>query len=226
MKNLSKKVYDQIKDMILRLELKPGERIPEERITEIANCSRTPVREALRRLNEEGIVTSYPGRYSEVAQYDENSVKKIAELRLAQDILSCQLAIRNGSNSDFSVLEDLAEKCRINAEKGNVYERIYFDCMFHLEIAKIGGNQLLIENQEKLYMKVHIIQISRYTTIEDSIRQISTHEEIIDALYERNHSRIKVLMCEHLEDFYNIDKEIINMYINLKGKNPRGSLRI
>lgn len=212
--NLSEKVYNQIIDMILRLEIRPGERIPEERITEIANCSRTPVREALRRLNEEGIIMSYPGRYSEVAQYDEEAVKRIAELRLSQDILSCQLAIRNGSNSEFSVLEDLAEKCRVNAEKGNVYERIYFDSMFHLEIAKIGGNQLLFDNLKNLYMKIHIIQISKYTTIEDSITQISKHEEIIDALYERNYKKIKVLMCDHLADFYHIDKELIDMYIN------------
>lgn len=213
-KILSEQVYNQIKDMILHLEIKPGERIPEERITEIVKCSRTPVREALRKLNEEGLVVIYPGRYSVVAEYNEVDVKKIGELRLSQDLLSCLLAIRNGSNYDLSVLKDIAEKCRISAEKGNVYERIVFDSQFHLQIAKIARNELLLENQEKLYRKIHIVQVSRYTTIEDSIHQISTHNEIIDALYERNFKKIRTLICQHLENFYNIDEEIINMYLN------------
>src|SRR5690554_1829361 len=100
-KSLSEMAYDKIKEMILHLEIKPGERIPEERITEIVKCSRTPVREALRKLNEEGLVVSYPGRYSEVAKYSKEDIKKIGELRLAQDLLACQLAIRHGSNSEL-----------------------------------------------------------------------------------------------------------------------------
>ncbi len=209
----SEKVYKQIKSMILHLEIKPGERIPEERITEITNCSRTPVREALRRLDEEGLVTIYPGRYSEVANYNKDAVKKIGELRLAQDLLSCQLAIRHGSNSDYAELFDIAEKCEINARKGNIYERIYYDYKFHLQIAKIGGNELLIQNQEKLYVKIYLIQISRYTNIEDSVKQVSQHKEIINALYNRNYENIRNLVCLHLEDFYEIDKDIIEMYL-------------
>ncbi|WP_312811616.1 GntR family transcriptional regulator [Sedimentibacter sp.] len=210
----SARVYEKIKDMILHLEIRPGEKIPEEKITEIVKCSRTPVREAIRKLSEEGLVSIYPNRYSEVKQYNESDIKKIGELRLSQDILSCQLAIRNGSNSDFSQLKEIAEKCRISAEKGDIYERISLDSQFHLEIAKIGRNDLLIESQEKLYMKIHIVQISKYTNIEDSINQISKHSEIVDALFDRDDKRVKNLLCQHLEDFFNIDQEIINMYLN------------
>lgn len=213
-KSMSEQVYEQIKKMILHLEIKPGERIPEESITDLVNCSRTPVREALRKLNEEGLVTLYPGRYSEVAYYNNDIVKKIGELRLSQDLLSCQLAIRNGSNSDFRILKELAEMCELNAKKGNIYERISFDTKFHLQIAKIGGNELLIHNQEKLYMKIHLIQISRYTNIEDSIEQIGKHKEIIESLYDRDYERIKKLVCLHLEEFYEIDQEIIDMYLS------------
>ncbi|HHZ01359.1 MAG TPA: GntR family transcriptional regulator [Tissierellia bacterium] len=213
-KSLSEMAYDKIKEMILHLEIKPGERIPEERITEIVKCSRTPVREALRKLNEEGLVVSYPGRYSEVAKYSKEDIKKIGELRLAQDLLACQLAIRHGSNSELSVLKKISEKCRISAEKGNIFERIYYDSMFHLEITKIGKNQLLLENQTKLYMRIHLIQISKYTNIEDSITQISKHKDIIDALYSRDDKKARSLVCHHLKDFYDIDEEIINMYLD------------
>lgn len=212
--SMSQQAYEKIKNMILHLEIKPGERIPEEKITELVNGSRTPVREALRKLDDEGLVTIYPGRFSEVAYYDKAIVKEIGELRLAQDLLSCQLAIRNGSNSDFTNLKAIAEQCEMSAKKGDVYERIAFDLAFHLEIAKIGRNELLIQNQNKLYMKIHLIQISKYTNINDSIDQIKKHKDIISAFYERDYRKIKTLVCEHLEGFYDIDQDIIDMYMN------------
>lgn len=209
-KSISEQVYEQIKKMILHFEIKPGERIPEEKITEIVKSSRTPVREALRKLNEEGLVTIYPGRYSEVAYYDKDIVKKIGELRLSQDLLSCQLAIRNGSNSDFAILKEYADKCEYNAKNGNVYEQIFYDNKFHLQIAKIGRNELLFENQEKLYLKIHLIQISKYADIE----HINMHKDIINALYERDYKEIVKLMCIHLVKFYDIEKDVVDMYLS------------
>ncbi len=211
--NLSEKAYNQIKRMILHLEVKPGERIPEEKLTSLIKGSRTPVREALRKLSDEGLVNIYPGRFSEVAYYDEDAVRQIGLVRLSQDLLSCQLAIKYGSNADFTLLSQLAEKCEMGAKSGNIYDRIAFDSEFHLQIAKIGRNGLLVKNQEKLYLMIHLIQISKYTGVEDSIAQIGNHRDIIDALYDRDFQKIKVAVCMHLQSFYNIDQEIIDMYI-------------
>jgi DNA-binding GntR family transcriptional regulator len=211
--NLSKKVYEQIKRMILHLEIKPGERIPEEKLANFVNGSRTPVREALRKLANEGLVNIYPRRFSEVAYYDEEAVKQIGVVRLSQDLLSCQLAIMHGSNADFALLRQLAEKCEIGAKSGNIYERIAFDSEFHLQIAEIGGNKFLIQNQKKLYLLIHLIQISKYTSVEDSIAQIQNHKDIVEALYNRDFEKIKVVVCKHLQSFYNIDQENIDMYI-------------
>jgi DNA-binding GntR family transcriptional regulator len=211
--NLSERAYETIREMILRLQLKPGERIPEERISEHIQGSRTPVREALRRLNEEGLVRSYPGRYSEVAVYDQNDIKQIGQLRLAQDILSCNLAILNGSNAEFNELRHLAQECEQHARSGNIYERIVYDSKFHIKIAEIGKNEMLVQNQINLYMKIHLIQISKYTSIEDSVYQIKNHEDIIEGLYERDFKKVKASLCEHLQSFYNMDPEFIEMFL-------------
>lgn len=210
--SLSHQAYKQIKHMILHLEMKPGERIPEEKLANLVNGSRTTVREALRKLANEGLVNIYPRRFSEVAYYDEEAVKQIGVLRLSQDILSCQLAIRYGSDADFSELESLAQKCEDGAKRGNIYERIKFDSDFHLKIAEIGRNELLIQNQKRLYLMIHLIQISKYTNVQDSISQIREHRDIIDALYSRDLKKVKLAVCKHLQSFYDIDKEIIEMY--------------
>ena len=211
-RNLGQEAYEQIKHMILHLEIKPGEKIPEEKLASLISGSRTPVREALRKLSEEGLVKISPGRFSEVAYFDEEAIKQVGVLRLSQDLLSCQLAITNGSNADFSLLKQLAEKCEVGARSGNIYERIAFDLEFHLQIARIGGNKLLIQSQEKLYMLIHLIQITKYTSVQDSLAQIENHRKIIAALYDRNFGELKTVICSHLQSFYEIDQEIIDMY--------------
>ena len=212
--NLSEQAYDQIKNMILHLAIKPGERIPEEKLTGVIKGSRTPVREALRKLSEEGLVNIYPGRFSEVAYYDQEAVKQIGLIRLSQDLLSCQLAIKYGSNADFDLVSQLAEKCEMGAKNGNIYERIAFDSELHLQIARISGNEFLIKNQEKLYQIIHLIQIAKYTGIKDSVMQIANHKDIIEALYKRDYKMIKVATTKHLQSFYNIDEEVAG--INVK----------
>lgn len=210
--HLSEKVYHQIKEMILHLKFKPGERIPEEKLTRIVNGSRTIVRQAMHRLSDDGLVNIYPRRFSEVAYYDEAAIKQIGVLRLSQDLLACRLAIRHGSDSDFSYLQQIADKCEQGAKTGNIYERITYDNEFHLQITKIGRNNFLIENQRKLYLRVHLIQTSKYTNVEDSVAQISNHNAIIDALYKRNFTMVKESVCNHLQNFYAIDPEVVDMY--------------
>lgn len=211
--SLTQKAYEQIKHMILHLEIKPGERIQEEKFAGFIDGSRTPVREALRKLSDEGLVNIYPRRFSEVAYYDEEAVKQIGAVRLSQDILACHLAIRNGSDADFTYLLELAKKCDTGAKAGNIYERISFDTMFHLQIAKIGKNNYLINNQTKLYLLIHLIQISKYAGVEESMMQIMHHEKMVNAFYKRDSKLVKRIVCEHLQEFYNIDQELVDMYL-------------
>jgi len=207
-RNLSDKAYEQIKNMILHLDIKPGERIPEEKIARFIDGSRTPVREAMRRLSAEGLVNIYPRRYAQVACFDEEAVRQIGTVRLSQDLLSCSLAIQYGTPEQFAQLESLAKQCEFGAKSGNIYNRIAYDSAFHLGIAQIGGNDLLIQNQKKTYLLVHLIQISKYTGVEDSLKQISHHKEIVDSLCARDYSRACRTVIAHLKDYFKIDPAV------------------
>lgn len=213
-KNLSVEAYEHIKQMILHLEIKPGERIPEEKIASQLGSSRTPIREALRKLSNEGLVYLYPKRFAEVAHYDKDSIRQIGALRLSQDLLSAQLALHYGSNADFAYLRSLADKCEEGARIGNIYDRIRLDCEFHLGIAQISGNQMLIKYQNELYMRIHLIQISKYSGIEESLMQIQHHHSIVDSLTVRDFDKTKKIICNHLQNFFDIDRALVNQYIN------------
>ena len=83
---ISEQIYNYLIDMILDLQIKPGERIPEASIAQKFNVSRTPIREALRDLAKDGIINLYPNRFSEVAIYDESRVREIGITKIYMDL--------------------------------------------------------------------------------------------------------------------------------------------
>ena len=204
--------YQQIKDMIFRMELLPGARIPELQISAKLSISRTPIHDALRRLESEGLVTIGHNRGATVTCFTDEEIRDIGALRLSQDILSAQLASYYGSASDFDQLDQLAEACEEASTKGDVYGRIRMDSEFHLAISKLSGNAHLISQQYAVYQQIHLIQVSKYVDIEHSLLQIHHHKPIISAIRSGNFPDIRRLICQHIIDFYHVDPYLLKCY--------------
>ena len=96
--------------MIFRMELLPGTRIPELQISAKLSISRTPIHDALRRLESEGLVTINQNRGATVSCFSEEEIREIGAIRLCQDILSSQLASYYGSAADFDQLLHFIQK--------------------------------------------------------------------------------------------------------------------
>jgi DNA-binding GntR family transcriptional regulator len=207
--------YERIKDMIFHMELLPGARVPELQISAKLSISRTPIHDALRRLESEGLVTIGPNRGATVKCFTDEEVKEIGTIRLAQDILSAQLAAYYGSASDFDTLFRLADKCEEAAGKGDVYGRIITDCNFHLAISRITGNSHLISQQYAVYQQIHLIQVSKYTDIEHSLIQIHHHKPMVAAIRGGDQEEIRSLICQHTKDFYRIDPYLLKCYSDI-----------
>ena len=116
--------YETLKNMILSQQIKPGEHIPEIKLANQLGISRTPMREAIKRLAADGIVTMYPNRYAEVTVFREGWLQEVGIIRLALDTVAAHLAIHYGSNYDFSIMDRYNEACRQAAKDGNMAERI------------------------------------------------------------------------------------------------------
>ena len=201
--------YEQIKQMIFRMELLPGDRIPELQIAAKLDLSRTPIHDALRTLESEGLVTIGHNRGATVTRFSEAEIREIGAVRLMQDILSAQLAARYGSAADFARLDAMAEQCEQAARRGAVYERIQTDLDFHLEITRISRNSRLLRQQYALYQQIHLIQISQYTDVKDSLTQILHHKPLVNALRTGDLQEIRHLLCSHTRDFYHIDPYVL-----------------
>jgi DNA-binding GntR family transcriptional regulator len=200
----SQTAYARILQMILTRKIQGGEKLTEERLTDLLGMSRTPVREAIRRLADEGLVVVYPNRQSEVVTLDEAAIQELGTVRMALDVLAAQLAVLNGSNADFMRLRKIADACYEAAKQGDIYERIRLDCDFHLMLTEIGRNSVLLTMQRQLYLKVQLVQAEKYIDVEDSLKKIEGHNSIIEALFSRNEERVIRALQEHLASFYNV----------------------
>ena len=200
--SLSEEVYEYIKRMILTLELKCGEKIPEELIASQLNVSRTPIREALRRLAGDGLVVIYPNRHAEVVTLTDEDIRQLGDMRMMLDVLAAQLAVHNGSNAEFLELKKVADRCEEAFGKGNRYERIRLDNEFHLKLTKIGKNKLLYKFQQELLLKVHLVQSFEYSKRADSYAMIEPHQRIIESLMRRDVAEVTKNVILNHQGFY------------------------
>lgn len=200
--------------MIFRMELLPGARIPELQIAAKLSISRTPIHDALRMLEAEGLVTIGHNRGATVTCFSDEEIREIGVIRLSQDILSAQLASYYGSASDFDELLHLADLCEEASAKGDVYGRIQLDNDFHLAIAKISRNTRLIAQQQAIYQQIYLIQVSKYVDIEQSLLQIHHHKALVEAIRSGDLKKTRELLCHHLQDFYHIDPYVLSCYLS------------
>ena len=199
--SLTEPVYDHILNLILNMELKPGDRIPEVTIAQELGVSRTPVRNALKQLENEGLVVIYPNRFVQVATYDDEMIQNLGIMRIAVDSMAVRLAIFRGSNEDFHRLRTLAEKCCIIDENAGCLERIRNDYLFHLQLSIIARNPVLEKYQSQFLRQMEVMLSYRFV---EAMTASVTHLMIADAIEARDEELAVKLTATHLAEFYHL----------------------
>lgn len=208
----SEQVYQHVKNLIMHNQLKPGQKILEDEIAGALQTSRTPVREALRKLSSEGLVTIYPKRHTEVMYYTQEMASSLGVLRMSQDILSGHLAIYYGSDAEFARLRGLADICEEYHKSNDLYGRISADRDFHLYITSIGKNYMLMKYQEEVYSRLHLLQLQVAFNDEPQKRR-SHHESIINALMERNDTAYVQTVVNRCQEMYDLDAKVVDLFL-------------
>lgn len=207
---LGEAVYNHILDMILRREIGPGERIPEQKIVDTLEVSRTPVREAIRKLASEGLINVYPNRFAEVVTFTDDMVLDLGMLRITMDCLSAQYAIQNGSNKEYSELLALAKKCEEANEHNDIYSRIKYDTEFHMRFVEIGKSDMLQDVQRKVFLKSRLLQTTRFADKGfGEMSNLHQHDAIVQAIMKRDIKEAIEAIIGHLVAFYKVDVEEI-----------------
>lgn len=205
--SISEQVYDYLIEMILSMQIKPAERISEEKLAKHFGSSRAPIREALKRLAHEGLVTLYPNRYAEVANYSNELVQQIGVVRIFHDIAAIKLVVLFGCKAEFKRMIELSEQCYQAAIAGDTSLRIKKDCEFHKEISNISKNQQLCKFAQELYIRIEFIQAFRFVDLISPEDQRSEHLAIVDLLINRREKEAIEFITKHNSRFHKISEQ-------------------
>lgn len=110
----------------------------------------------------------------------------------------------------------LPEECKEGIQAQELYERVSSDCKFHLDLAKLSNNEILVSFMQKILMYCGIVQADEYREREKAERQSEIHDRIVDALLERDKKGVNQILVSGLMDFYHLDRELIAMIFSQK----------
>jgi DNA-binding GntR family transcriptional regulator len=207
--SLSDQAYHYIKRLILSGEIRGGERIPEEKVAQLFGISRTPIREALSRLEEYGLIQIKPRAYAEVVALKPHEAGQLAVIRSQLETLAVSLLADCGTEEDFRELDLLAKECNALIAEGDIATTFEKDSLLHLEIARRTGNPHLYEICEKLDAKIQLLRLVLSIPLVKLKVYVKHHDAIIDAMKKRDKELAVTLMRRHVMNQLD-DQERVN----------------
>jgi len=193
-------VFKTLRQSILTGELKPGERLMEIHLAEKLGVSRTPIREAIRKLELEGLVTMIPRRGAEVAKISEKNLKDVLEVRTCLDSLAVRLACQRITDEQIDDLKKACDDFVLATKTGEATAITKADVKLHDVIVRATGNerlqQMINTLSEQMY-RYRLEYIKDKTTHE---RLVQEHNRIIAAMQQGNVKEAKAAIKLHVEN--------------------------
>jgi len=194
-------IFETLRKAIVSGDIKPGERLMEVSLANQMGVSRTPVREAIRRLEAEGLVTMTPRKGTHVAELSVKDIMDVLEVRTVLDKLATDLAAKRMQPSQLKALENVHEQYIACVEKNNIEGAIKKDIEFHDLIYAASGNPRLVAVAGSLREHVYrfrVIYMSGGDPIAENV--LNEHEEILAALKEANNNLASDLAEKHIRN--------------------------
>ncbi len=199
--DLSKPIYDKVKQMILSNELKPGEKIVQEKIAKQLGVSRTPLHKALQQLEFDYFVESIPRRGMYVRKTDIKELIDVFDTREGLETIAVRLAIENNPHELAYELRTLFKPFESSINSINMEAYAYADDQFHKLLVKYSGNDIL----NRLYIFGNINSMVVQTgLLRSPAETYKEHIDIIEAIEKQNTELAEVLVKNHIRLSRNI----------------------
>lgn len=198
-KPLREIVFEHLRNSIINGDLKPGQRLMELQLAEQLGVSRTPIREAIRKLELEGLVEMIPRKGAYVADLSVKDVLDVLEVRMFLEGLAARLAAERMDEDEIDELRFILikfDEALKNKDKEGMIEQ---DNKFHYKIIEGSKNNKLIQIVQGLHEQVQrfrIIYFTEYTSHEDLRRH---HKAILNAIANRNPEQAQLSAQTHVE---------------------------
>lgn len=196
--SLGSRVFHIIRENILAGKYAPNEELKEKTIGEELGVSRTPVREALRQLELEGLVSIIPNKGAYVVGLTQKDMQDIYEIRCRLEGLCARWAAKNITKEQLDELEEIVFLAEFHAKKGNAEQLVELDNKFHETLYAAAGSK---ELQRVLSDFHHYLQRVRKVTLTDEKRASDSNQEhmmIVEALKEHDEDKAEKLATQHI----------------------------
>jgi len=206
-------VFKTLREAIVTGELKPGERLMEIKLANEMGVSRTPVREAIRKLEQEGLVRLTARKGAEVAPINAKDLKEVLEIRKALEGLACQMACQHATEEQIQDLSRINQDIEEAIGDGDIERIARLDALFHDRIGVYSSNTQLIMILSRLKEHIYRYRLEFIADTRNKRQIIEEHEKIIQDI---TNNGMLVYFFQH-KDLLLIDcdmRKFLHLYYN------------
>ncbi len=192
-------VFENLREAIVEGKVKPGQRLMEVQLAEQLGVSRTPVREAIRKLELEGLVIMLPRKGAYVANMSLKDIIDVLEIRASVEGLAASLASERISPEDIKKLEAILKDFEQSAAGSDVETLLKKDVEFHECIFKATKNKKLHQLINSLWEQVYRFRVTYISDYDSTVNIARDHKLILEAIKKGDNEMAKKYATEHIE---------------------------
>jgi DNA-binding GntR family transcriptional regulator len=198
---VASRVADQLRDLIRAGAYPPGARLVERSIAHELGTSHIPVREALARLAEEGLVVRLPRRGAHVAELSPRLLEEISSVRVVLEQFVCRRVLERWTPSGYAELSRLARRMASAAERGEATTVCELDVRFHATLWQLADHALLLEVAAGLRGRIEsFLRAANAALAPEDLRQHAlAHVELVELLAARDEEGVAMAVRRHIE---------------------------
>lgn len=200
--------YQEILAKIIKSELAPGSVVNESHLMKALNLGRTPVREALKRLQVEKFVVVIPRRGMFIAPITYTDINRIYEVRVELEVIGIRFAADRRTYAQLDAIDKFLSEHKI-LRLSAIEPLIELDRQFHFMLYDMVHNSLLTGDLQRYYYMSQRIWYHIYDTLKPSFVGFADHPAIIDAIKQQNKGLAENRMRTHIMNFQNYIKEYL-----------------
>lgn len=192
-------VFQKLRESIITGQLKPGDRLMEIKLANAMGVSRTPVREAIRKLQSEGLVIMNARRGAVVAPINEQDMREILEIRKALESLACQLVAVKATKENIEELRSINNVMRKAIDDGDISTITEQDVCFHETITELAANNHLASMLDQIKEHLYRYRLEFIKELKNKYVLAEEHDKIIDAIESKNPKTAGREIEKHIE---------------------------
>src|SRR5579875_904392 len=198
-RTVSEQVHRFIQHALLSGQLNPGDRLAEGELAAALGISRTPIREALRQLSNDGLVVVLPHRGTFVRALDPLRSRQLHEARLLLEPATARAAAARITARQLARLRPLLDSALNEAEAGDMGGASVHSEAFHVTIFRIAGNEVLLELWSRVWAEWQLFRVCAWRNKPQRPRAVAAeHAALYNALAARDESLAAAVMTDHL----------------------------